>query len=144
MSEIFMKASKLKLRFETSKGDLTVEDLWGLPLTATRANTLNLDDLGMDLLAKIETSNGKKSLVRPAAKMGAAVLQLKFDIVKFIIDTLVAERDRKEKRAALATEQQRLMDLINSKETEAEKALPLAELKTKLAASLAATEEEQD
>ena len=48
MSEIFMKATQKKLRFDSTQGLLTVEDLWDLPLTGTNKKA-NLDDIAIGL-----------------------------------------------------------------------------------------------
>jgi len=42
--EMFAFATKKKIRFETSKGLLSVEDLWDLPLTSDNGRP-NLDDI---------------------------------------------------------------------------------------------------
>ena len=43
-TDIFKQATKLKLRFSSVRGDLTVEDLWDLPLTSK--SNLSLDGVG--------------------------------------------------------------------------------------------------
>ena len=45
---MFEKASRLKLRFSTSIGMLSAEDLWDLPLSS-RNGTANLDDVARNL-----------------------------------------------------------------------------------------------
>lgn len=45
---IFEQTSRLKLRFDTTKGMLTAEDLWDLPLTSD-AGKANLDDVAQSL-----------------------------------------------------------------------------------------------
>jgi hypothetical protein len=134
MSDMFLKASRLKLRFTTSKGDLSVEDLWQLPLTSKSPTTLNLDDIAIGLDAEMKASKGTLSFVRPVESKGEDLTLLKFEIIKFVIETLMAERDAKAKRAGRAAERQKLLELIDAKETEQQNALPLDELRKQLAA----------
>lgn len=112
---IFEKAVRQKLRFVSSAGQLTVEDLWDLPLTST--SKANLDDIAKGLYRQLKTSGDEVSFVNTAQKTDETI-QLKFDIVKHVIDTRVAEnalaateRERKEKR-------QLLMGLIERKQAE--------------------------
>ena len=79
---MFEKASRLKIRFQSTIGTLSVEDLWDLPL-----ETLNV--LAKGLRKQVEDSEESFiSPVKPDAK-----IQLRFDIVKHIIDVKLAERD---------------------------------------------------
>jgi hypothetical protein len=52
-NNLFEKASRLKLRFSSPAGLLTVEDLWDLPLSA-QAKVANLDDIAKGLNKTLE------------------------------------------------------------------------------------------
>jgi len=114
MSNIFEIAARSKVRFTTSKGLLTVEDLWDLPLTST-TNRPNLDDIARELHNASQATT--VSFVNKSTASDTTA-KLKFDIVKHIIDTKLSEadtsrlaRERKEKR-------DQIMELINRKENE--------------------------
>jgi len=135
MSEnMFIKAARLKLRFDTDKGGLSVEDLWGMKLIVPEGSkATSLDSIAIELDRQVKEAQGTRSFVRPAASTGDELLRLKLDIVKYIIDVLVTERDEKAKRQHRKDERQKLLELINQRENEAVAALPLDELKKKLA-----------
>lgn len=112
---MFEQATRMKLRFNTPQGQLVVEDLWDLPLTST-TNRANLDQIAVGLYAELN-SNRNISFVN-SNSTGDTTLQLKFDIVKHIIDVRKAEnlataeaRVRKEKK-------QQILTLISQKENE--------------------------
>lgn len=109
---IFEKASRLKLRFETSKGALTAEDLWDLPLQAT--NKPNLDDLARELYTQVKGSDAI-SFVNKTAKPSEA-LQLRFDLVKHVIDTRLTENAAKEEAELNKQRKARILALIEEKE----------------------------
>lgn len=99
---LFEVASRLKLRFDTPVGLISVEDLWVLPLTTT-GSRLSLDQLAVGLNKELKGS--EESFVTNVKK--DEVLKLKFDIVKHVIDTRVAENQQK------TEEQQRKASIAN-------------------------------
>lgn len=128
---LFMDASKMKLRISTKKGDLTVEDLWDLPLTSK--NGVSLDDIAKALNKEVKESEeesfvlpAKVSNVKKDAKIG-------FDIVLKIIrvkqDELEEKRLSKEKKV----QKEKLMALIMRKEDEALENLDVNVLKEMIA-----------
>lgn len=121
----FELASRLKLRFETVKGLLDTEDLWDLPLTSAKG--FNLDDIARELYAKLRSDN-TVSFVNPAQKANTAD-QLRFDLVKHIIDTRLAENEAARTLAANKEKKQQLLGLIAQKEGEALGALGVDELR---------------
>jgi len=126
MSTIFEQATRAKLRFETNKGLLSVEDLWELPLTS-QTGKANLDDIAKGLHRELKDSE-EISFVEEK-KPTDGVTKLKFEVVKSIINTLVVERkaqaeakERKEKKA-------QILALIAQKENEKLAGTSLEELK---------------
>ena len=114
---MFEKATRLKLRFETKKGQLSTEDLWDLPLSST-TGAVNLDDIARALHLKVSTQTDV-SFVNPAAKSPAAEReQLALDVVKQVIAVRLAEkRSRRRRPGAGRAEKENLGDL-GQKDTE--------------------------
>ena len=128
--DMFEKAARLQLRFDSNKGMLTVEDLWTLPLTS-KTGKLCLDDLARGLYQELQSAT-VVSFVTPRDDEAQQDLQLKFDIVKHIIDTLIAERDAIALQRERAEKKQQLLSLISQKENEALGARSLDELRAML------------
>ena len=126
---IFEQAARKKFRFDSSKGQLTVEQLWDLPLTG---NGVNLDDIARGLFRQVKETDSEVSFVKPAVKSDAS-LQAKFDIVKHIIDVKVADRDAAEKAAATRAKNQKIMALIDQKQDEKLSSASIEELRAMLA-----------
>ena len=122
---MFEKATRLKLRFETTKGQLTVEDLWDLPLTSTR-HSANLDDLARTLHEA--TKNGSASFVNKTEPVNE-VQKLRFDIVLHIINTRLAENETAATARANREKKQQIMALIDQKQNEALGALSVEDLR---------------
>ncbi len=105
---IFEKASRLKLRFNVgSRLNLTVENLWDLPLTHTKGE--DLDHIAIELQEQL-SSNEKSFVVQQSKTKETQVNQLKFDIVKYIIDV------RLEEQKVANLERQRAQEIATLKE----------------------------
>lgn len=121
---MFEKAARQKLRFETSKGLLTIEDLWDLPLSG---NGVNLDRIAIGLSKQLKEETTESFVVK--AKRTSEVLQLKFDIVKHIIDVRLAEAEEAKAKAETKDKKDRLLTLIAKKQDEQLEGKSLDELK---------------
>lgn len=129
---MFEKCTRMKLRFGSPQGSLTVEDLWELPLTSTRLNQATLNNVAKVISRQLK-SESEEDFVNPATKANET-LQLALDVVKHIIQVKQTENqaalalaDRKEKKA-------RLLELIQKKQDMALEGKPLEELEGMLAA----------
>lgn len=110
----FIRASQLKLRFKTVKGEIGVEDLWDMPLTATReSDKFDLDNLALSLEAELGTT-ATKSFVKKTTNKNA-IIELRFDIVKFIIDVKLAEKEKASKARTKKAEKEKLLELLAKK-----------------------------
>lgn len=117
---IFEKASRAKLRFETDRGLITVEDLWNLSL---KGGTLSLNSIAVALDNRIKAA-GEKSFVDDKTSVDER-LELAMDIVKHVIKVRkeeIAEQqkatEKRQKREAL------LQQLAEAEAREREKLSP--------------------
>lgn len=124
---MFEQAARLALRFNTPKGEATVEDLFNLPLQSNTGKA-NLDDIAKSLHRELRATNETQSFVAPTESANTT-LQLKFDIVKYIIDVRVAENRAAADAAKRREAKQNLLSIIAKKEGEALESMPLDELK---------------
>ena len=119
---MFKQASKMKLRFATSKGNLSVEDLWDLSLPV-------LDKLAVSYDEELAKSPRKSFITNDAPSN--TELELKFNIVKEIItDKLKADREAAKNKAV---EKARLTELLAKKQSEKLESLSEDEIKRRLA-----------
>jgi len=103
---MYKEASKLKLRISTVKGQLSVEQLWDLPIT-------QLDELAVALEKEYETSANKSFLVKKTLKNKVA--KLKFDIVLDILDSKVNAAEAASETRANKEHNQKIYELIAEK-----------------------------
>ena len=103
---MFEKATKEKYRFISAKGNLTVEDLWDLPLTHSKA--LSLNGIAKVLNYEIKENGDESFVLEPTAVNDE--LETKFAIVKHIIkvrlawkNALIITQDNKRKRDQILT-----------------------------------------
>lgn len=119
----FEKATRLRLRFETSRGNLNVEDLWRLPLA-------ELDKLAVALNKQLKESS-EESFIKAKSKDNK-LLELRFDIVKHIIETLLSEDEEKKKAADKRAKREQLLELIAKKKNQELEGKSLEELEAEL------------
>lgn len=111
---IFEKASRLRLRFNVGTlSNLTVEDLWSLPLTGNKGNSL--DALAISLNKKL-TDETPKSYVTKTDTKTDTTTQLSFDIVKHIIDVRLAEQAAQQDKMIKSAKRAQLEQLKSQKQ----------------------------
>lgn len=123
---MFDKATRMKLRYDTSQGRLSVEDLWDLPLI-TNTNKLSLDLIARDLHTQLKNAEDISFVIK--GNKTNEVLQLKFDIVKYVIDVKLVEKEQQEQAKLNKDKKQQILDVISKKENEQLSGFSLEELK---------------
>jgi len=117
--ENFKEATKQKLRFNTTKGSLSTEQLWDLSLT-------DLDQLAVSLEDAHKNSKGKSFLEkRTTADKG---LKLKFDVVLEVLHSKVEDAEATTIERENKEHNQKIDELIAEKQGEALKSKSIAQL----------------
>ena len=122
---IFEQASIKKVRFQSVKGELTVEQLWDLPLQSR--NQFDLDNIAKAISRELNVV-AEESFVSTQENAVKDALTLKLDIVKHIIAVKIQARDEAAIRAAKAAEKEKLLRLLGEKQDEALRTLTPEEL----------------
>jgi hypothetical protein len=121
---MYKKALRTKLRFSTTKGKLTTEDLFDLSLT-------DLNNLAIALDKKL-SETPRKSFISDIAP-DTQEDELRFNIVKDIITLKLVERDAARNAKEKAAEKAQLLEILHRKKNEALENLSVAEIEAKLA-----------
>lgn len=108
MDQMFEKAARQKVRFP-HKGQVTVEDLWDLSVTA-------LDGIYKTLKGEQKKADGESLLDRKTPDTG---LELQIAIVTHIVKVKMADADAKLREADKKARKERLLELLAKKEDEA-------------------------
>lgn len=116
---MYKEAGKQKLRFSTTKGSLTVEQLWELDLET-------LDTLAVSLEDGYKNSKGKSFLDKKTTK--DKTIKLQFDIVLDVLQSKVEESEALRDAKETKDYNQKIMGLIQAKKEESLKDLSVEEL----------------
>lgn len=114
---MYKKASKIKLRIATSRGMLSVEQLWDLPKD-------EIGELAVEVHKKIKDmrvtgDNELEFLKQSSASTEDTVDELTFKILKDIYVTKQDEEDKAHRRAAARENNRKILELIAKKQDEA-------------------------
>jgi len=125
---MFEKAVRMKLRFESIKGQLSVEQLWELPLTSQRGDSL--DSLAMKYNKLVKESE-ETSFVEEVKK--DSLCSLRLDILKYIISVRLKEKDEAKVAVVNKSEIERLLAIKARKLNLADEELSPEDLDKKIA-----------
>lgn len=106
LTNLFEKASKMKLRFSTTKGILSTEDLWDLSLES-------LDKIAKNLYKQIKESEEISFISEKSSEDTLA--SMKLEIVKFVITFKMDEAKEMKLRAEKLALKKRIADEIAKK-----------------------------
>jgi hypothetical protein len=135
IDNLFEKALRNGVTF-AYKGTISLYDLWNLKLE-------QLDEIYRSLSKEAKTSEAEgEGLLATRATKASSALKLKLDIVKYVFETLAAEKDKKAKAAERKQKAQELLALISEKEGDALKGKSLEELRAQFAQLQSGEDEE--
>lgn len=123
---MFEKATRQKLRFESVKGFMSVEDLWDLPLESSSGKA-NLNDVARAVHRDLKAED-QISFVSAQPKTDE-IAQLKMDIVKHIIQVKLAEADAAKQLRDAKEKKQKIMEIMSRKQDAALESASFDDLK---------------
>lgn len=105
---IFERASRSKLRFPTSKGQVSTEDLWDFSLD-------RLDTLAKAVNKELKSSC-EQSFISEKSEADSE-LELSLEIVKHVIAAKIAAREAAKNRAVNAAQREQINSIIAAKKS---------------------------
>ena len=125
---MFETVTRKAIRFNTVKGNVTVEDLWQMPLQSK--SNYDLDNVAKTIAADIRKGD-EESFV--STSKSSATDELKLDVVKHIIAFKIKENADKLERMGNAARKQELLAAIDNKNSEALGNMTVEQLNAELA-----------
>lgn len=112
MNNIFEKITRKGLTFSTVKGNISVQELWQLPLKGR--NGFDLDTISRDLLSKVKSSS-EESLVETVNSVDSDD-ELRLEVLKVVVNTLKLEQEARVNEEQARTHNRKLDQLIARKQ----------------------------
>ena len=133
MSEVnlFLLASRKKLRFPSDRGDLTTEQLWDIPLTSRSGFSVNNIAIAVNNELK---SLEEESFVETSQNPRRDDLRAMLEILKTVIAVRQEEGKRRSEAAERASMREQIREAIEAKRREGLASSSLEELQARLAA----------
>lgn len=131
IQSIVLSALREKARFQSSKGLLSIEQLWDVPLRSRDGFDLNAIAKGINSELKAASEENFVDVTKNAAKDRNSTLM---EIVKYVIDTKLEEEQAAKDRAARLAERNRLLEALSKKQDAAIDNLSEAAIKRRIEA----------
>ena len=122
---LFEKASRMKLRFDSSVGMINAEDLWDVPLGT-------LDEIAKSANRSLKRDEEESFVVRKPKSGPDQMFVLGFEIVKYVIKVRLDEAEAALHTKELQEKKQKIMALIAKKEDAAFETVGIEELRAML------------
>lgn len=131
IKNLFEYATRNKLRFSSTKGELTVEQLWDVPLRSN--DVFNLNEVAKAANKSFKDAT-EESFVETKRTEKHVRLQAAFDVVKYVIQYKMDAEEAAKTRADNKAEKEKLLDILAEKQDGKLSALSEAELKKRISA----------
>jgi hypothetical protein len=128
---IFELATKQALRFPSNKGDVTVEQLWQMPLQSK--TQFDLDTVAKTVNGELKAVT-EESFVNTRTSPVKTELELKMEIVKYVIAAKLKENEDRASAQARMAKRDKLIEILDQKQSEALLTLTPEELAAQIAA----------
>lgn len=130
-TNLFEYATRNKIRFQTSRGEMSVEQLWDIPLRANGG--FNLNEVAKTANKALKASS-EENFVENARTAEQARCEAVLDIVKHVIDVKISDEKAAEARAKNRAEKEKLLAALDDAQNDKLKNLSIPEIKRRIAA----------
>lgn len=132
MSNVFEIAAKNKYRFKTQSGNLTVEDLFDLPIKSDTGK-LDLYSIAKSLAKGLgETDNELlSSIFNESVKVNTDTKNM-FDIVQRVVEIKREENEKRATKAKNKADKERLLEILAKKQDQSLESLTEEQILAKL------------
>ena len=133
MTDLFVFATRNKLRFYSAKGELTLEQLWDVPLRSKSGDHFDLNNIAQRAnaaLKEIDAENFVETKRTPAH----TVCEARLEVVKYIIDVKLTEEKAAATKAERKQEKEKLLAILAEKQAGKLSDLTEKELQKRIAA----------
>lgn len=128
-TNIFEYATRNKIRFASSRGELTVEQLWDVPLRSK-------DDFNLNTVAKVANAavkdTNEENFVETARTAGHVRTETALELVKHVIESKLADEASVKKRTDNKIRKEKLLAVLAEKQNGKLSALSEKELRRQL------------
>lgn len=129
--DYYKYAAVNRVRFPSSRGELTAEQLFQLPLKSQSG--FDLDTIAKTVNAQLKGMTEESFVEDVSADPRKTALTVALEILKDVIATKQAENRAATEKVRKTAERKRLLDLVAVKKTDEEMKLSLSDLEKKLA-----------
>lgn len=127
---LFEYATRNKLRFASAKGELSVEQLWDVPLRSS-------DSFNLDVIARSANKAFKdateESFVQTARTPTHTKLEMTLEVVKRVIEVKLGDEAAAKRRSEAKAEKEKLLAILAEKQDGKLSELSEKELKKRIA-----------
>lgn len=109
---LFEKATRKKIRFATELGNLSVEDLWDLPLE-------NLDRVAQKLHKEVKEGEDESFITDAKPTLAFLETKTKFDVIKRVIEVRLIEKEAAEKAAKTRAKKAKALEELEKRQDRA-------------------------
>ena len=127
---MFEKASRLKLRFMSSRGAVTTEDLWDIPLQSR--NGFDLDSMAKVVNAELK-ADSEESFVSTRVSPARTENELRLEILKRVIAFKLEAQEKAKKAVERRAERERLMAILAEKNEAGLRELSVEDIRKRIA-----------
>ncbi len=112
-TSIFEYATRNKLRFRSSRGELSVEQLWDVPLRST--DGFNLNEIAKAASETVKATN-EENFVETTRTPAHTRVETAFEVVKHVIDVKLDDETSNKKRAENRIRREKLLAVLAEKQ----------------------------